>query len=162
MSANVGENASPFVDQLADGPGVSRIDPTDPAAPMYRLLALMRSPVALRDLMLQPVRTGYIGQEKPIDPAELPKGAAELYSRHPRVRAGCTIAIGPHSLSGIQSAGRGWAGGDDALRARRRIHARAVGGHRLHHEQDCGGKRDGGGQRQLPPRTRVAVPGVSR
>jgi hypothetical protein len=28
MSANVGENASPFVDQLADGPGVSRIDPT--------------------------------------------------------------------------------------------------------------------------------------
>ena len=40
MSANVGENASPFVDQLADGPGVSRIDPTDPAALMYRLLAL--------------------------------------------------------------------------------------------------------------------------
>ena len=59
MSANVGENASPFVDQPADGPGVSRIDPTDPVAPMYRLLALIRSPVALRDLMLQPVRTGY-------------------------------------------------------------------------------------------------------
>jgi hypothetical protein len=75
----LGENASPFVDQRADGPGVSRIDPNDPAAPMYRLLALMRSPVALRDLMLQPVRTGYIGQEKPIDPAELPKSAAELY-----------------------------------------------------------------------------------
>ena len=160
MSANVGENASPFVDQLADGPGVSRIDPTDPAAPMYRLLALMRSPVALRDLMLQPVRTGYIGQEKPIDPAELPKSGA--LSRHLRVRAGCSIALGPHSLSGIQSAGGGGAAGDDALRARRRIHARAVGGHRLHHEQDCGGKRDGGGQRQLPPRTRVAVPGVSR
>jgi acetyl esterase len=79
MSANVGENASPFVDQLADGPGVSRIDPSDPAAPMYRLLAMMRSPVALRDLMIQPVRTGYIGQEKPIDPAEVPKSAAELY-----------------------------------------------------------------------------------
>jgi acetyl esterase len=79
MSANVGENASPFVDQLAAGPGVSRIDPSDPAAPMYRLLALMRSPVALRDLMIQPVRTGYIGQEKPIDPALLPKSAAELY-----------------------------------------------------------------------------------
>jgi acetyl esterase len=79
MSANVGEDTSPFVDQLADGPGVSRIDPSDPAAPMYRLLALMRSPVALRDLMIQPVRTGYIGQEKPIDPALLPKSAAELY-----------------------------------------------------------------------------------
>ena len=45
MSANMGEDTSPFVDQLADGPGVSRIDPSDPAAPMYRLLALMRSPV---------------------------------------------------------------------------------------------------------------------
>ena len=155
MSANMGEDTSPFVDQLADGPGVSRIDPTDPAAPMYRLLALMRSPVAMRDLMLQPVRTDYIGQEKPIDPAELPKSAAELY---PDI----SIAIGPHSLSGIHPAGRGWAAGDDAVRARRRIHARAVGGHRLHHEQDCGGKRDGGGQRQLPTRTRVAVPGVSR
>jgi acetyl esterase len=79
MSANMGEDTSPFVDQLADGPGVSRIDPSDPAAPMYRLLALMRSPVALRDLMIQPVRAGYIGQEKPIDPALLPKSAAELY-----------------------------------------------------------------------------------
>jgi hypothetical protein len=58
MSANMGEDTSPFVDQLADGPGVSRIDPSDPAAPMYRLLALMRSPVASRDLMIQPVRTG--------------------------------------------------------------------------------------------------------
>jgi acetyl esterase len=29
--------------------------------------------------MIHPVRTGYIGQEKPIDPAELPKSAAELY-----------------------------------------------------------------------------------
>ena len=41
MSANMGEDISPFVDQLADGPGVSRIDPSDPAAPMYRLLALI-------------------------------------------------------------------------------------------------------------------------
>jgi acetyl esterase len=83
MSVNVGENASqrlaPFVDQLPNGPGVSRIDPSDPAAPMYRLLARMRSPVALRDIMIHPVRTGYIGQEQPIDPAELPKSAAELY-----------------------------------------------------------------------------------
>src|SRR5262249_26287872 len=29
--------------------------------------------------MIHPVRTGYIGQEKPIDPAELLKSAAELY-----------------------------------------------------------------------------------
>jgi acetyl esterase len=79
LDANPSPNAGPFVAQLPDGPGVSRIDPADPAAPMYRLLARMRSPVTLRDLMIHPVRTGYIGQEKPIDPAELPKSAAELY-----------------------------------------------------------------------------------
>jgi acetyl esterase len=94
MSANVGDNASPFVDQLADGPGVPRIDPTDPAAPMYRLLALMRSPLTLRDLMLKPVRIGYIGQEKPIDPAELPKSRRRPLSRHPRVRAGYPLPVG--------------------------------------------------------------------
>ena len=68
MSGNVG-----FVDQLPNGPGVSKIDPADPAAPLYLLLAKMRSPVALRDIMIHPVRTGYIGQGQPIDPAELPK-----------------------------------------------------------------------------------------
>src|SRR5438132_11421220 len=83
MSVNTQENApqhsAPFVDQLPDGPGVSKIDPSDPAAPLYQLLAKMRSPVTLRDLMIHPVRTGYIGQENPIDPADLPKSAAELY-----------------------------------------------------------------------------------
>jgi hypothetical protein len=54
LDANASPNAGPFVDQLPDGPGVSRIDPADPAAPMYRLLARMRSPVTLRDLMIHP------------------------------------------------------------------------------------------------------------
>jgi acetyl esterase len=67
------------VDKLADGPGVSHIDPADPAAPQYRLLAIMRSPVTLRDLMIKPVRDGYIGQEHPIDPKALPPSAASLY-----------------------------------------------------------------------------------
>src|SRR5262249_42433369 len=76
---NASQNPPPFVDQRPNGPGVSKIDPSDPAAPMYRLLAKMRSPVTLRDLMIHPVRTGYIGQEQPIAAAELPKSAAELY-----------------------------------------------------------------------------------
>jgi acetyl esterase len=83
MSAHAQDNASPppppFVDRLPGGPGVSRIDPSDPAAPLYQLLAKMRTPVTLRDLMIHPVRAGYIGQERPIDPKELPKSAAELY-----------------------------------------------------------------------------------
>jgi acetyl esterase len=76
---DLGATRPRFVDQRSDGPGVSHINPSDPAAPLYRLLAKMRSPVALHDIMIHPVRTGYIGQEKPIDPAELPKSAAELY-----------------------------------------------------------------------------------
>jgi hypothetical protein len=65
------------VDQRSDGPGVSRIDPSDPAAPQYLMLARMRSPETLRDLMIKPVRTGYIGQDHPIDPKELPPSAAQ-------------------------------------------------------------------------------------
>src|SRR5215510_1034353 len=76
---NAPQNSAPFVDQRPNGPGVSKIDPSDAAAPMYRLLAKMRSPVTLRDLMIHPVRTGYIGQEQPIAAADLPKSAAELY-----------------------------------------------------------------------------------
>ena len=83
------QNSPPFVDQRPDGPGVSKIDPSDPAAPMYRLLAKMRSPVTLRDLMIHPVRTGYIGQEQPLTAADLPKSAAELY---PEIGV-CEVAV---------------------------------------------------------------------
>lgn len=99
MSPSRGEGASQeaavFVDRLPNGPGVSRIDPSDPAAPMYRLLARMRSPVALRDIMIHPVRTGYIGQEQPIDPSELPKSAAELYPDIHVSEVGVPSSAGP-------------------------------------------------------------------
>ena len=78
---NASQNQASFVDQRPDGPGVSKIDPSDPAAPVYLLLAKMRSPVTLRDLMIHPVRTGYIGQEQPLTAADLPKSAAELYPK---------------------------------------------------------------------------------
>jgi len=67
------------VDPSVDAPGVSHIDPTDPAASYYRLLAKLRSPLTLRELMIQPVRTGYIGQNHRIDPRDLPPSAAQLY-----------------------------------------------------------------------------------
>jgi acetyl esterase len=66
-------------DRQSDGPAVSKIDPSDPAAPQYLMLAKMRSPVTLRELMIKPVRMGYIGQDHPIDPKELPPSAAQLY-----------------------------------------------------------------------------------
>jgi acetyl esterase len=59
------QTALPDVDRRTDGPGVTRIDSADPAAPMYQLLAKLRKPVALRDLMLHPVRYGYAGQDLP-------------------------------------------------------------------------------------------------
>src|SRR5262249_50668520 len=137
----------------------------DPAAPMYRLLAKMRSPVTLRDLMIHPVRTGYIGQEQPIAATELPKSAAELYPDigvreiavpSPAGRIRCQVFSPPASSS---------AGSPRPmmlLPSRGRVHRRPIGGHRLHPEQDRGGKHDGGRERQLPSRAGVAVSGVPR
>lgn len=61
-----------FVDALA------AVDPTDPALPNYRVIANNRQPVALRDLMIMPVRTGYLGIDghRP-DPALVPPTGAE-------------------------------------------------------------------------------------
>lgn len=58
--------------------GLSYIDPHDPAMPSYRVIANNRQPVALRDMMILPVRTGYIGQDrvKP-DPALVPPTGAQ-------------------------------------------------------------------------------------
>ena len=75
--------AAQDVDRLPGGPGVSTIDPSDPAAPYFQLLSRLRSPLTLRELMIRPVRTGYIGQGQPMDPHLLPPSAAELY---PQVR----------------------------------------------------------------------------
>src|SRR5262245_48469526 len=60
------------VDQRTGGPGVTRIDGADPAAPMYQLLAKLRVPLTLRDTMIMPVRFGYAGQTPP-DPNAVPK-----------------------------------------------------------------------------------------
>jgi acetyl esterase len=72
-----GQIAGLPVDQRSDGPGVSRVDPSDPAAPYYQLLAKVRTPLTLRDIMIQPVRNGYIGHA--VDAADLPPSAEQLY-----------------------------------------------------------------------------------
>jgi acetyl esterase len=43
--------------------GLSYVDPDDPALPIYRLMAGFRSPLALRDMMIAPVRSGYVGDD---------------------------------------------------------------------------------------------------
>ncbi|MGD9543750.1 MAG: alpha/beta hydrolase [Methylocystis sp.] len=68
-----------FVDARADGPGVVRFFENDPAAPFYRLLSQLRVPVAMRDMMMAPVRACYRGEGVAIDPAALPPSAAQLY-----------------------------------------------------------------------------------
>lgn len=58
--------------------GLSYIDADDPAMPSYRVIANNRQPVALRDMMIAPVRTGYIGADQPKpDPALVPPTGAE-------------------------------------------------------------------------------------
>lgn len=57
--------------------GLSYIDPNDPAMPMYRVIANNRKPVALRDLMIAPVRSGYIGDGHQPDPALVPPSGAQ-------------------------------------------------------------------------------------
>src|SRR5687767_15028377 len=58
MTAIAATADAPIVDRLSGGPGVSAIDPADPAAPYLQLLSRLRSPLTLRELMIRPVRTG--------------------------------------------------------------------------------------------------------
>lgn len=78
-----------FVDERADGPGVVTVSDDDPAAPFYRLLTKLRTPVAMRDMMMSPVRACYRGEGLAIDLAELPPSAAQLY---PQVKVS-TLAV---------------------------------------------------------------------
>ena len=66
------------VDHLAGGSGLSHIDPNDPAAPNYELVARLRGALSLREIMIHPVRTGYLGDDK-IDPKLLPPSPQELF-----------------------------------------------------------------------------------
>lgn len=58
--------------------GLSYIAPDDPALPMYRVLANARQPVALRDMMIKPVRDGYIGDGHVPDPTLVPRTGADV------------------------------------------------------------------------------------
>jgi acetyl esterase len=78
-----------FVDERMDGPGAIRVAENDPAAPFYRLLSKLRTPVAMRDMMMAPVRACYRGEGLALDPAELPPSAAQLY---PQVKVS-TLAV---------------------------------------------------------------------
>lgn len=84
-------NGTP-VDERTDGPGCSHIDPRDPAAPNYELISRLRSPLTLREIMIQPVRTGYIGHDHPIDPALLPPSGAQLF---PDIAVDQVYAVSP-------------------------------------------------------------------
>jgi acetyl esterase len=73
----------PFVTELPDPPGLSHFDPNGPAAPYYELLAQLRHPLTLREMMIKPVRDGYIGKPGEPLPKDMPPSADALY---PQVR----------------------------------------------------------------------------
>jgi acetyl esterase len=67
--------------------GLSYVEAGDPAMPSYRVIAGNRSPAALRDLMILPVRTGYIGRDRVApDPAASPPSGEEAVP-------GVTVAV---------------------------------------------------------------------
>lgn len=78
-ASNRPADASVFVDERSDAPGVVSFPENDPAAPFYRVLMKLRAPVTMRDMMMAPVRACYRGEGLTIDPAELPASAAQLY-----------------------------------------------------------------------------------
>jgi acetyl esterase len=96
----------PYVTGRPNPPGRSVITESDPGFPIYQLLSELRSPVSLRELMILPVRTGYIGKPGDPPPAHLPPSAAALF---PEVVTGeisvrCeegTIHCRTYSLPGI-------------------------------------------------------------
>lgn len=58
--------------------GLSFVAADDPAMPSYRVIGNNRQPIALRDLMIAPVRSGYIGKDRtPPDPALVPPTGME-------------------------------------------------------------------------------------
>ena len=54
-------------------------DPLAPAAPMYQFMQSLRSPLTLREMMIQSVRNGYIGQDRTEGPAITLPTPAELF-----------------------------------------------------------------------------------
>ncbi len=99
VSHTLDRPVEPAVDKRTDGPGASVIDPGAAAAPMYRLLAEMRTPVALRDMMILPIRTGYIGEDREMDPSVLPPSAEDVY---PDVEVGEVFCRRPMVPSGAR------------------------------------------------------------
>ncbi len=83
------------VDQRAGGSGLSHIDPHDPAAPNYEVVARLRGTLSLREMMIHPVRTGYLGQQDPIDPKLLPPSAEKLFPNVAVTRAFAPSPDGP-------------------------------------------------------------------
>ncbi len=62
---------------MTSADALSHFAPDDPAMPMYQVIANNRAPVALRDLMIAPVRSGYVGDGHQPDPTLVPPSGAQ-------------------------------------------------------------------------------------
>lgn len=63
--------------EVTSADALSHFAPDDPAMPMYQVIANNRAPVALRDLMIAPVRSGYVGDGHQPDPTLVPPSGAQ-------------------------------------------------------------------------------------
>ncbi|HCS59225.1 MAG TPA: alpha/beta hydrolase [Gordonia polyisoprenivorans] len=63
--------------EVTSADALSHFAPDEPAMPMYQVIANNRAPVALRDLMIAPVRSGYVGDGHQPDPTLVPPSGAQ-------------------------------------------------------------------------------------
>ena len=153
------------VDQLADGSSLSNIDPNDPAAPNYELVARLRGAlggaVVARDN--DPSGTDRVPRpgwsDRPEAPASLRRGAVSERGRNPGLRA---VAGRPDTLRGFAPGGRSPELADDDVLPWRGFRGRPVRGHGVFNPEDVRAEQPGRGQRELPAGAGVAVPDRSR
>lgn len=79
MSSISSDPDGPFVTDLPNAPGRTVLDPSAPGYPIYHLLSGLRSPLTLRELMIDPIRRGYIGTPGSSLPEDLPPSAEVLF-----------------------------------------------------------------------------------
>lgn len=63
--------------------------------PSTEVVARLRGTLSLREMMIHPVRTGYLGQQDPIDPKLLPPSAEKLFPNVAVTRAFAPSPDGP-------------------------------------------------------------------
>jgi hypothetical protein len=136
-------------------------EPQAPAAPMYRYMQSLRYPLTLRAMMIEPVRTGYIGEDQKLTPSVTLPTPAQLFPDITMRASTIPRADGeiPCVIHGPQ---RPPSPTDPGLLSRRRLVCRQSGRLRVHHAQDQCPHRHDRGRRDLSAGPRASFSAWAR